>query len=233
MEDNRKRAGVYTFCGMCAVVSWSRGIWHYRILHTWFFISKDKQLSSTCGTHTLLDKNMVIFQYHKNLRGEGKLEFWLTFSERNKKYWRVKYVDHFPICLVSVKKLTWIHPRCYLKSFTTASASFIAWFCLLIHYEPFPWHPPISAGTRGRKEGGTSEKICKDKIKGKVTRNEIFCLKVDIVGGDRHGNNPWSFIPLLRFWLKSLLSFDQRFDKMCGLDKRLLLVLSYWTNALG
>lgn len=39
LEDNDKRAGVDTFGGMCAVVSGSRGIQHYRSFHICFFSS--------------------------------------------------------------------------------------------------------------------------------------------------------------------------------------------------
>lgn len=69
--------------------------------------------------------------------------------------------------------------------------------------------------------------MLKDKINGKVTRNEVFCLNIGLVGRDRrittHGLSSFC----LDFDPNPFPVLDQRFDKMYRLDKRLMSILSY------
>lgn len=79
----------------------------------------------------------------------------------------------------------------------------------------------------GRKEGGTTDKMLKDKISGKVTRNEVFCLNIDVVGRDRHVTIHGLSSFCLDFDSNPFSVLDRPFDKMYRLDKRLMSILSY------
>lgn len=69
--------------------------------------------------------------------------------------------------------------------------------------------------------------MLKDKINGKVTRNQVFCLNIELVGRDRHVTTHGLSCFCLDFDPNPFSVLDQRLDKMYRLDERLMSILSY------
>lgn len=69
--------------------------------------------------------------------------------------------------------------------------------------------------------------MLKDIINGKVTRNEVFCLNIELVGRGRHVTTHGLSSFCLDFDPKPFSVLDQHFDKMYRLDERLMSILYY------